>query len=107
MQDCPDEPVDEAQKKLERLSQKRVKKVLERHEEMIKPASEKLKKKLDKYIQKEEKIGEKSWCQQMSFDSQLRADRFLRLAKTRWMAPEKEDRETIRGFLSLARAGMT
>ena len=65
---------------------------------MIKPESEKMKKKLDKHLQKEQKVEAKSWCQQMSFDSQYKADRFLNLAETRWMAPEKEDRDTIRKF---------
>lgn len=31
----------------------------------------------------------------MSFESQMRADRFLKPAETRWMALEKEDRDTI------------
>ena len=96
LENCPDEPLNSAQQKLEKDAQRRVTKVLERHEEMIKPESKKMKKKLDKYVQKEQKVEAKSWCQQMSFDSQYRADRFLNLAETRWMAAEKEDRDTIR-----------
>lgn len=98
MKDCPDEPINAAQEKLEKHAQRRFTKVLVRQQEMIKPASKKMKEKLDQFIRKEKKIKEKSWCQQMSFDSQLRADRFLSPATTRWMAPEKEDRETIRAF---------
>ena len=98
MQNGPDEPLNSDQQKLEKKAQKRVTKVLERHAEMIKPESEKMKKKLDKHLQKEQKVEAKSWCQQMSFDSQYKADRFLNLAETRWMAPEKEDRDTIRKF---------
>ena len=98
LENCPDDPLNSAQKKLEKNARRNVTKVLERHEEMIKAESEKMKKKLDKYEQKEQKVEAKSWCQQMSFESQQRADRFLNLAETRWMAEEKEDRDTIRKF---------
>jgi hypothetical protein len=98
LENCPDDPLNSAQKKLEKNARRNVTKVLERHEEMIKAESEKMKKKLDKYEQKEQKVEAKSWCQQMSFDSQQKADRFLNLAETRWMAEEKEDRDTIRKF---------
>ena len=73
----------------------RATKVSERHEEMIKPVSEKMQKKLKEFRKKEKNVQEKSWCQQMSFESQMRADRFLKPAETRWMALEKEDRDTI------------
>ena len=69
----------------------RATKVSERHEEMIKPVSEKMQKKLKEFRKIEKNVQERSWCQQMSFESQMRADRFLKPAETRWMALEKED----------------
>lgn len=98
MRKCRDEPLNPRQKKLEKKAQKKLKTVLDRHEEMIKPVSEKMKKKLDDHVLREKVVVEKSWCQQMSFDSQQQANRFLNLTETRWMATEKEDRDTIRKF---------
>ena len=47
---------------------------------MIKPVSEKMQKKLKDFCKKEKNVQEKSWCQQMSFESQMRADRFFKVA---------------------------
>ena len=98
LENCPDEPLNKAQKELEKKARRNVTSVLERHEEMIKAESQKMQEKLDNKVKNEQKDEAKSWCQQMSFDSQYRADRFLNLAETRWMAEEKDDRETIRTF---------
>jgi len=98
MHNCPDVSLNTVQKKLEKTARNRVRNVSERHEEMIKPESEKLQKKLKMYIKEDQKTEETHWCQQMSFSSQLKNDRFLNLAETRWMAPGKEDKAIIREF---------
>jgi len=98
MQNCPDPVRCTAQKELERKARQRVTKVSERHEEMIKPVSKKMKKKFKMYDKKEKQIEKKAWCQQMSFKSMQQNDKFLNLGVTRWMAPYAEDRGTIREF---------
>ena len=39
-----------------------------------------MQKKLKDFRKKEKNVQEKSWCQQMSFESQTRADRFFKVA---------------------------
>jgi len=95
LRDCPDENLCEAQKTLVQQAQNRVERVAERHEEMIKPFSKSMKKKFDQFVEEDKKHKKLRWCQQMSFDSQVLADRFLKKEKVRWMASGKKDRDTI------------
>ena len=98
LQNASDEELTPEQQEFTRRAKNRFKKVSERHTEMIQPVSMKMTKKLNQYVKKEKKQDEQRWCQQMSFNSQQRADRFLNRDEVRWMTSKKEDRDTIRTF---------
>ena len=87
------------QKKLDESFRKKLTKVKERHEELMKPESELLKKKYDDEIEKLNKTQKTAWSQQMSIEFQVLNDKYLRNpAKIQWIAQRRIDRETIRGW---------
>ena len=88
------------QKRLAKSFRKRLQIKKERHQELMKPESEKLKKKYDDEIEKLNKIEKKAWSQQMSIDFQVLNDKYLlNPAKIKWIAQKSVDRETIRNFV--------
>jgi len=87
------------QKRLAKSFRKRLQTKKERHQELMKPESEKLKKKYDDEIQKLHKTEKTAWSQQMSIEFQVLNDKYLRNpAKMKWIARKSTDRETIRNF---------
>ncbi len=63
LQNASDEELTPEQQDFTRRAKNRLKKVSERHTEMIQPVSMKMTKKLDRYVQKEKQQYEQRWCQ--------------------------------------------
>ena len=82
------------QKKLKKNAEDDAAQKHHRHQEMILPESEALKKRLAQENKCLQKHASNSWAQQMSVDLQIRDKRFLRPSDTTWAA-RHTDRKTI------------
>ena len=82
------------QKDLKKRSEDETAQKHHRHQEMILPASVELKLRYQAEKDAVKKHASSNWAQQLSFDLQIRNNRFLKPSGTKWAA-HHEDRKTI------------